>query len=288
MRKLIAICVLIMVAVSSMADVQAVLTKIKGKVEIKPEKGNWTAAREGMKINILSTISTGFDASVVLVMDKNEIQVNPLTRMTLDKLLESQGTVSTSLYLRVGSVKASVKSAESVKQDFKVQSPYSTASVRGTLFETDGISLTTLEGAVAFVPGRPVRDIVLPPAAQPAAGGEGGTTGGEGTTGGTTGGEGGGTMTDAELQSYVEMDFTGAPEASETPQAAVTVGANQAATVTLVFVPGGTTSQTMQSGQSQLQQGSTGSQGGSTGSTSNAPVVKTGGVVVKWKDGEAK
>lgn len=285
MRKLVAMIVFLSVAMASMADVQAVLTRIKGKVEIKPEKGSWAAAREGMKVNILTTISTGFDASAVLVMDKNEIVVHPLTRMTVDKLLESQGTVSTSVYLRVGSVRASVKSAENVKQDFKVQSPYSTASVRGTVFETDGIQLSTIEGSVAFVPGRPVRDIVLPPA-QPAADGEG-SQGVE---------EGGGPMSEAELQAYVELDFVGAPEASGTDQAAVIVGANQTAAIELVFVTGGSAPQSG-SGQTQQEQnvtnpsapsaGSTGTGAGSgTSNPAAPPVVTTGGVTVHWQEGD--
>ena len=91
----------------------------------------------------LTTVSTGFDSSVTIVMDKNTLFVKPLTRMTVDKLVEDQGTVSTNCYLRVGTVKASIKSAEGVKQDFKVQSPYSTASVRGTIFEDNCLTLTT-------------------------------------------------------------------------------------------------------------------------------------------------
>jgi len=135
------------------AETQVVLKSIKGKVEIKaPGTSTWAAASEGMAIGTLTTISTGFDSSVTIIMDKNTVFVQPLTRMAVDKLVEDKGTVSTNCYLRVGSVKASVKSAEGVKQDFKVQSPYSTASVRGTEFDFDGLKLDVGEGLVSLAP----------------------------------------------------------------------------------------------------------------------------------------
>lgn len=147
----------------SAAAPQATLKSIQGKVEIKTLNANaWAPAKEGMVIKTMTTISTGFDSSVTLEMDGNSIFVKPLTRMTLDQLVEQQGTVKTSCYLRVGGVKASVKSAEGVKQDFQVQSPYSTASVRGTVFEYDGLKLKVIEGLVALRPGRPKRSIQLP------------------------------------------------------------------------------------------------------------------------------
>jgi hypothetical protein len=142
------------------ADPQAVFGSIKGKVEVKSAQGDWSPAAEGMKIDLRTTVSTGFDSTAVLLIEKSKLVVKPLTRLTLDKLLErSSGSVAASLFLRVGSVQASVKAATpGVPQDFKVQSPYSTASVRGTEFEFDGFHLTVMEGVVRLVPGRPTRD----------------------------------------------------------------------------------------------------------------------------------
>ena len=147
---------------------QAVLANIKGKVEVKAlNAATWTPATEGMVVATLTTVSTGFDSSVSIVIDKTTIHVKALTRMSVDKLVEDSGKVSTNLYLRVGTVQASVKSAEGVKQDFKVQSPYSTASVRGTDFEFDGFRLSVNEGRVAFLPGRPQREGQVPPGIDP-------------------------------------------------------------------------------------------------------------------------
>lgn len=144
---------------SVVAAPQAVLQSLKGKVQVKaPGSSTWVDAKEGQVLAPAMTISTGFDSTVVVVIDLNTIQVKPLTRMTLDKLIEESGTVKTTTFLRVGGVSASVKSAEGVKQDFKVQSPYSTASVRGTAFDYDGIKLKVRNGVVALFPGRPKRE----------------------------------------------------------------------------------------------------------------------------------
>ena len=89
--------------------------------------------------------------------------------MTIDQLVEEGGTVKTSTFLRVGSVSVSVKSADGLKSDFQVQSPYSTASVRGTRFDYDGLRLKVQEGTVAFIPGRPHRE-TQPGAPAPAPG----------------------------------------------------------------------------------------------------------------------
>jgi len=163
---LVVVLTVLAVAQLSAATPQIILSNIKGKVEVKPLNAAWAPAKDGMVVTTLTTISTGFDSSVTIKMDKNTIYVKPLTRLTVDKLLEAQGTVSTSLYLRTGTVQATVKSAEGVKQEFQVQSPYSTASVRGTDFEYDGLILTVSEGVVAFIPGRPKRDIQMPPGAE--------------------------------------------------------------------------------------------------------------------------
>jgi hypothetical protein len=153
-----ALCVL---AVSAFAGPQAIVGGIKGKVEIKGLQGSWVPATEGMKLDLRSTISTGFDSTATLTIEKSTIVVKPLTRLSLDKLVEqSSGNVAASMSLRVGSVQAKVKATTpGTPQDFKVQSPYSTASVRGTYFGFGLTSLEVYDGSVLLIPGRPKRDI---------------------------------------------------------------------------------------------------------------------------------
>ncbi len=144
---------------SGWAAPQAVLQSLKGKVEVRTAGATaWVPATEGEALSPSTTLSTGFDSSVVVVIDKTTIQVKPLTRMTIDKLVLEGGTVKTSTFLRVGAISASVKSVQGVAQDFKVQSPYATASVRGTEFDFNGFHLKVREGLVAFIIGRLQRE----------------------------------------------------------------------------------------------------------------------------------
>lgn len=161
MRRVFFVMLAMLAAMSLVAET-AILKDIKGKVEVKQLGGDWKAATDGMTIDILATISTGFNSSAVLMIADNKVAVAPLTRLTVDKIVAQAGTLKTSLNLRVGTVSASVKSSTGMAQEFKVTSPYSTASVRGTQFTFNGLALTVREGTVAFIPGRPVRDIVVP------------------------------------------------------------------------------------------------------------------------------
>lgn len=162
-RTLMVLC-LATAASALFAQTQATLRDIKGKVEVKQLGKNWVPAKNGMVVDTLSTISTGFDSQATLAIADNRIAVAPLTRLTVDKIIEQAGTAGTSLHLRVGKVSAEVKSSKGIPQDFKVTSPYSTASVRGTEFSYDGFVLEVAEGNVAFIPGKPKRDIVVPAA----------------------------------------------------------------------------------------------------------------------------
>ena len=129
----------------------AVVSEVRGKVELKSPAGDWRTAAEGMRVHLNDTISTGFNSSVVLKMGTNNVLVTALTRMTLDTYLQKEGSVNTSLYLRVGAVRAKVDDSSDLKQDFEITSPFSTASVRGTEFAFDGLNIsvfTRLKGIV--------------------------------------------------------------------------------------------------------------------------------------------
>ncbi len=132
------------------AQSQAVLKEVTGKVEVKAPGGDWRAAVVGMKLALGASISTGFNSTAVLDLGTSTLSVAPLTRMQLVDLVARQGTVSTSLYLKVGKVHAEVKSVEGVRQDFTLQGPQATAAVRGTEFDFDGLTVTVVNGVVRF------------------------------------------------------------------------------------------------------------------------------------------
>ena len=132
------------------AQESATISELSGKVEIQTPGGGWTAASVGQQINRGTTVSTGFGAFAVLDLGSSEVQVKQLTRLTLEDLIEEQGNVTTSLFLRVGKVRASVKTGEGLTHDFQLRSPVSTAAVRGTELDYDGFRLLVIEGTVNF------------------------------------------------------------------------------------------------------------------------------------------
>jgi hypothetical protein len=152
MKKIPAlILALVLAAPALFAQTQAVIKQLGGKVEVRgPGATAWVPAKVGMQLAKGSSISTGFNSTAVLALGASVLSVKPLTRMRLEELIAREGTVSTSLFLQVGKVSAAVKSAEGLKQDFTVKSPVSTAAVRGTDFEFDGLTVKVINGLVYF------------------------------------------------------------------------------------------------------------------------------------------
>ncbi len=145
------LCILIMIAaVSAVSFTQesAVIEEIVGKVEIQQRGGNWTAAKSGMTVSTGTLISTGFNSRARITVGLSEIEIKPLTRMSIAEYSRTNTRAKTSLDLKVGKVNAKVKSAEGVRHDFTLRSPTSTASVRGTEFLYDGYSVEVREGTV--------------------------------------------------------------------------------------------------------------------------------------------
>lgn len=134
MKRILSILTLsLFFVLSTFGDGEAVFTEVVGKVEYKSPGGSWQTAAEGAAITLNDTIATGFNSHAVIDFGTSTITFKPLTRMSVDKYLQdNEGQLNTSLYLRVGGVRAKVKSTEGVRQNFKISSPYSTASVRGS------------------------------------------------------------------------------------------------------------------------------------------------------------
>jgi hypothetical protein len=129
---------------------EAVLKESTGKVEVKSPGGDWLPAAVGAKVAMGAYISTGFNSTALLDLGTSTLRVAPLTRMQLVDLIARQGTVSTSLFLKVGKVHTEVKSVQGVRQDFILKSPQATAAVRGTEFDFDGLTVFVVNGVVQF------------------------------------------------------------------------------------------------------------------------------------------
>ena len=192
---------------------QAILKESTGKVEVKAPGGDWRPAAIGVKLDMGASISTGFSSTALLDLGTSTLRVAPLTRMQLVDLIARQGTVSTSLFLKVGKVHAEVKKVEGMRQDFILKSPQATAAVRGTEFDFDGLTVNVVNGVVQFANSLgQFRNV---------PGGEGSSTDGLETP--TTG--------DEELDSQVGVN----PYTSPTGGGVLPTGLQQPATVTITW-----------------------------------------------------
>lgn len=136
-------------AVTSLA-VEVRLSSFTGRVEVRPNGGDWQAAQEGMMLSMGSSISTGFNASAVLDIGQNTLEVNALSRLTIEELAEREGVVDTNLHLPVGRVRGEVRRTDEGRQsEFSIRGAVATAAVRGTSFEFDGVNLRVAEGNVS-------------------------------------------------------------------------------------------------------------------------------------------
>ena len=153
MKRLLAVLFFSFMLIGSLsAQLKAVVKEISGKVEVKSSSESaWRPAKAGMNIGRGYSIATGFNSTAVLELGQSILRVRPLTRMRLEDLVQKEGTVSTDLFLKVGKVKAEVKTASGVPQKFTLKGPVSTAAVRGTDFEFDGFTVRVINGTVVFL-----------------------------------------------------------------------------------------------------------------------------------------
>lgn len=152
MKKSLGILILCIAGISSLAAaaLTATITEVAGKVEYKLPGKDWVAAKTGTVLPAGSLISTGFKSTAILKMESATLTVKPVTRLSLEELVKSEGTTKTQMFLMAGRVKAEVTPRKGEQAEFKVKSPTATASVRGTGFEFDGQNLLVDHGAVQF------------------------------------------------------------------------------------------------------------------------------------------
>jgi hypothetical protein len=128
---------------------EAFIRELTGTVEVKvPGAAAWNPARQGQELQRNTLVSTGFKSSAVIALGNSTLTVQPLTRLSLEELIRTGTTEKVDLNLRVGRIRAEVKPPVGGATEFTVRSPSATASVRGTIFEFDGIRLSVDEGRV--------------------------------------------------------------------------------------------------------------------------------------------
>jgi len=151
MRLIVAAAALLLLGVPLFAQQSAVIKELTGKVQLKSPDGQWVNATPGATVGRGTIVSTGFNSTAVLDLGTSQIQVRQLTRMRLDELLRNANNVATTVFLTVGEVHASVDRLPNLTQSFKLESPVSTAAVRGTQFTFGGNWVATHEGVVQFL-----------------------------------------------------------------------------------------------------------------------------------------
>jgi hypothetical protein len=130
----------------------AVIREMTGTVELKSGGADWVSAKAGDVIQKAMMISTGFKSTAILSVGSSTITVRPLTRLSLEELINQDETETINLGLSTGRVRVEVNPPAGSRANFNVQTPSSTASVRGTSFEMDTVSIRVLTGAVSYSP----------------------------------------------------------------------------------------------------------------------------------------
>jgi hypothetical protein len=147
-RWIVIILLLGLVIVQLFGDIAATVKEVSGKVEIKTAKKGWVKAETGMRLETGTMISTGFNSQAVVELGPSLVIAKPLTRMTIEELVEKEGTIKTELFLNVGKIQAEVRSGEGLKNEyFLLKSAVSTAAVRGSTVLFDGRKVTFLSGS---------------------------------------------------------------------------------------------------------------------------------------------
>ncbi len=131
---------------------------LDGKAMASSNGSSWTALSVGSKIAQGSIIQTAFKSSLKLKLKGSQIDLGPMTRISLDELSEGSERDNAVLSMKTGSVTSNVKKIEDRRVGFTIKGPAATASVRGTIFSEacgyNGDTVTAIESQTAVWPSQ--------------------------------------------------------------------------------------------------------------------------------------
>lgn len=159
MKKVFAFCLSFFCASCFLfaAGFSAQVVSFSGKAEVLSD-GNWKPLSVGYNLASGDVVQTGFKSSLTLKIKDSTVTVEPLTRMTVEKLSENSEKDNVRLFVDAGGVSSSVKKSGNKKVGFTVRTPVATASVRGTEFSVqnnfDSAKVETKSGSVAVWKGK--------------------------------------------------------------------------------------------------------------------------------------
>ena len=126
-----------------------VIRELTGDVELKHSgSAVFVRASAGDTVSQNTIISTGFRSTAVIAIGSSLINVRQLTRLSLAEIQRAENAENINVNLQTGRVRVEVTPPAGTRTEFSVQSPSSTASVRGTVFETDGFNYSTVRGVI--------------------------------------------------------------------------------------------------------------------------------------------
>lgn len=117
----------------------ATIISTTGKVEVNRNEA-WVPVNKDTVIREGEIISTGFKSEALIKYKDSVMKLGPLTRITLEKLASSDTKDDVSVYLSTGSVRSTVNHSENRRISYTVRNPIAVASVRGTVFDFDGLA----------------------------------------------------------------------------------------------------------------------------------------------------
>ena len=151
MKKAVFFSLVFFAFVSASYSQVGTIKDLTGDVELKPAGAQvFSPAVKGGEVAQDTVVSTGFRSSAIITVGSNEINVRPLTRLSLSEISSSGDTENLNVNLQAGRVRVDVKPPVGVRANTRVQGPSATASVRGTSFEMDTKNLNVNEGSVSF------------------------------------------------------------------------------------------------------------------------------------------
>lgn len=137
----------------------ATITFVKGKVEVQ-NGSSWSAVTVGQELPESSVVSTGFNSEVRFQYNGTVMALGPLTRVTLEKIANTETKEVVNVFLNTGAVRTKVTHPTNKRVSQTVRNPISVASVRGTdyMFFDSG-KVSCFEGAVATFPAFYLKNI---------------------------------------------------------------------------------------------------------------------------------
>ena len=151
MKKLFLSILMVSLVVFCAYSQTGTIRELSGEVELRPAgAAAFTPAQVGSIVAQDTVVSTGFRGTATIAIGSSVITVRPLTRLSLAEIQSSENAETLNVNLQTGRVRVEVKPPSGTRATTTVQTPSATASVRGTTFDMDTVSVDVLEGRVTI------------------------------------------------------------------------------------------------------------------------------------------